>query len=258
MIDLALSVLPTDAGPIHVKFLLEWQEPEKYFNNLNDDFVEHESVTQLKQKVLGNSMLTLEQCLEHYTKAETLSTEDAWRCPHCQQYLPVVKTLGLWSLPDILVIHFKRFRQQHIKGPQAAKLTTTVKFPLNGFDMSPHLARHNAAAATTTNLSNNSTIDSGGGGEYQSANEDNWSPWKKIKRKDTNLYQQLQQNHNNHYVNHHNHQQLQQQYKDNRYDLYAVCYHQVNNICLYFLFVSLYNLLIIIYLCAIIVIFFLY
>lgn len=34
-----------------------------------------------------------------------------YRCPECQQYLPVVKTLGLWSLPDILVIHLKRFKQ---------------------------------------------------------------------------------------------------------------------------------------------------
>lgn len=33
------------------------------------------------------------------------------RCPQCQRYMPVVKTLGLWSLPDILVIHLKRFRQ---------------------------------------------------------------------------------------------------------------------------------------------------
>lgn len=39
------------------------------------------------------------------------------------------------------MIHFKRFRQHQLKGPQAAKLTTMVKFPMNGFDMSPHLAK---------------------------------------------------------------------------------------------------------------------
>lgn len=130
--------------------------------------------------------------MEHYTKAETLSAEDAWRCPNCQKYLPVVKTLGLWSLPDILVIHFKRFRQQHIKGPQSAKLTTTVKFPLNGFDMSPHLAR-----TSNGTLNGTTTI------------EDNWSPWKKLRRRDLNI-----------------------PLKDNRYDLYAVCYHQVRRLLL--------------------------
>lgn len=134
----------------------------------------------------GNTTLTLEQCLEHYTKAETLSAEDAWRCPHCQKYLPVVKTLGLWSLPDILVIHFKRFRQQHTKGPQSSKLTTTVSFPLHDFDMTPHMARDESLNGSV---------------------EDNWSPWRKLKRRDMNGGMQ---------------------FKDNRYDLYAVCYHQVS------------------------------
>lgn len=49
------------------------------------------------------------------------------------------------------VIHFKRFRQHQLKGPQAAKLTTMVNFPMNGFDMSPHLAK--------------SAGEDGGGGE---------------------------------------------------------------------------------------------
>ncbi|XP_055318006.1 ubiquitin carboxyl-terminal hydrolase 31 [Sitodiplosis mosellana] len=187
MIDLALSVLPVDSGPQHVKLLLEWNEPDEFFCDTSDAFVEHESVSQLQNKIKGDTTLTLEQCLEHYTKAETLSAEDAWRCPHCQKYLPVVKTLGLWSLPDILVIHFKRFRQQHTKGPQSAKLTTTVQFPLTNFDMSPHLARE------TTNTTNTNGF----------MTEDNWSPWRKLKRKD-----------------------LKDDLRNNRYDLYAVCYHQ--------------------------------
>lgn len=31
MIDLALSVQPSDSGPLHIKLSLEWTEPEKYF-----------------------------------------------------------------------------------------------------------------------------------------------------------------------------------------------------------------------------------
>lgn len=103
MIDLALSVVPSDAGPPNVKLLLEWAEPEHFFSDMSDPSVEHATVAQMKNKAVLNPGLTLEQCLDHYTKAETLSAEDAWRCPHCQKYLPVVKTLGMWSLPDILV-----------------------------------------------------------------------------------------------------------------------------------------------------------
>lgn len=154
MIDLALSVHPSDSGPLHIKISLEWSEPEKYFNDMEDHFVEHESVSEQKDKAAEDNVLTLEQCLDHYTKAETLSTEDAWRCPQCQKYLPVVKTLGLWSLPDILVIHFKRFRQQQFKGSHASKLTTMVNFPLTGFDLSTwHLAGNNGSSSVSSTLS---------------------------------------------------------------------------------------------------------
>ncbi|CAG5031542.1 unnamed protein product [Parnassius apollo] len=92
----------------------------------------------------GGSTLTLHACLTHYTRAEHLAQEDAWRCPQCQRYMPVVKTLGLWSLPDVLVIHLKRFRQQ-AKGRTSTKLTTMVEFPLNDLDMTPHLVRRNSS-----------------------------------------------------------------------------------------------------------------
>lgn len=154
MIDLALSVHPSDSGPLHIKLSLEWAEPEKYFSDLEDHFVEHESVGEHRDKAAEDNVLSLEQCLDHYTKAETLSTEDAWRCPQCQKYLPVVKTLGLWSLPDILVIHFKRFRQQQFKGSHASKLTTMVNFPLTGFDLSTwHLAGSNGSSSVSSTLS---------------------------------------------------------------------------------------------------------
>lgn len=113
-VDQALALCSEDGGPAHVKLVLEWSAESKMsIIAVDKDFAEeHSSVKQLKtQSLQGGYPLTLEDCLNHYTKAETLSVEDAWRCPHCQQYLPVVKTLDVWSLPDILVVHFKRFRQ---------------------------------------------------------------------------------------------------------------------------------------------------
>lgn len=198
MIDMALSVLSSEAGPTHIKLLLEWTAPEAHFVNVKSDadaVVEHESVARLSaSKPNDTAALTLEQCLEHYTKAETLSAEDAWRCPHCQQYLPVVKTLGLWSLPDILVVHFKRFRQHQAKGPQAAKLTTMVKFPLTAFDMSPHLARG---------------VRENSGGSSLSQGMDQQHSHKKSRgdSRSSTLNSRAEP-------------------KDTRYDLYAVCYHQ--------------------------------
>uniref|UniRef100_A0A1A9WDY2 ubiquitinyl hydrolase 1 n=1 Tax=Glossina brevipalpis TaxID=37001 RepID=A0A1A9WDY2_9MUSC len=201
MIDLALSVLSSEAGPAHIKLLLEWPDPEAHFHNLSDSVVEHESVPVLKlNKSNDTATLTLEQCLEHYTKAETLSAEDAWRCPHCQQYLPVVKTLGLWSLPDILVVHFKRFRQHQVKGANAAKLTTMVKFPLHSFDMTPHLARGTNESASASSLLTEISCNSA---HFRP------SPWRKSRPGDSRS-STLSSRDN----------------KETRYDLYAVCYHQ--------------------------------
>ncbi|KAF5284540.1 hypothetical protein FQA39_LY16990 [Lamprigera yunnana] len=190
-IDQALALCSEEGGPPHVKFVLEWTVETKNSIIADDTDVieEHSSVKQLRAQALqGGAPLTLEECLRHYTKAETLTLDDAWRCPQCQQYLPVIKTLDVWSLPDILVVHFKRFRQQTLKGRHSTKLTTMVDFPVFGFDMSPHLANKKNCNGHSDLLENNVIL--GGVG---------WSPWKR--------------------------QRKQSQVSDNMYDLYGVCYH---------------------------------
>ena len=117
---------------------------------------------QLKTNSELGGAVTLEECFDLYTRAEILGAEDAWHCPYCNKKQEVVKKLGLWSLPDILVIHLKRFRQQS-KQRSTSKLTMLVDFPLYGFDMTPHLA-HNGVQT------HNNVGSLGGLG---------WSPWKK-------------------------------------------------------------------------------
>ncbi|XP_050096941.1 ubiquitin carboxyl-terminal hydrolase 31 [Anopheles aquasalis] len=224
MIDNALAILSTQAvGPAHVKLLLEWPEPEKFFSDQSDPFVEHESVNQLRERIPASSSLTLEQCFEHYTKAETLGQDNAWKCPHCQRYLPVVKTLGLWSLPDIMVIHLKRFRQQQLRATtQAAKLTNLVKFPLRGFDMTPHLARDLSHLSQQSTQQQQQHHQSNGCYSAASSDTDNWSPWRKIKRHSSQIHSGGGQATNS--LNRRGGEPAV--VMDNRYDLYAVCYHQ--------------------------------
>lgn len=69
-----------------------------------------------------------------------LAPDDAWKCPHCQQLQQGVVKMSLWTLPDILILHLKRFRQV---GEQRNKLTTFVHFPLGGLDMTPHMVNRN-------------------------------------------------------------------------------------------------------------------
>lgn len=144
-IEQALALCADDSGPQHVKLVLEWDESTKgnIVQDDTDQIEEHASVKQLKSNAEHHASVTLEACFDLYTRPETLGAEDAWHCPYCNKKQEVVKKLGLWSLPDILVIHLKRFRQQS-KQRSTSKLTMLVDFPLYGFDMTPHLENNNA------------------------------------------------------------------------------------------------------------------
>lgn len=79
---------------------------------------------------------SLKQCLELFTEPETLSENDAWYCPHCKAHREATKQLSVWRLPEILIIHLKRFSFRNLLFKD--KITKLVEFPLRGLDMSPY------------------------------------------------------------------------------------------------------------------------
>ena len=84
-----------------------------------------------------------------------MGEDDAYFCPQCNKKRQVVKKLGVWSVPDVMVVHLKRFRQST---KTTNKLETLVDFPLENFDMSPNMARQpgGGEAAATTNVNGTS------------------------------------------------------------------------------------------------------
>jgi ubiquitin C-terminal hydrolase len=77
-------------------------------------------------KKLRLSSVTLYQCLDQFVKEEILDKEDAWKCPKCQKKRKALKQLLLTKLPDILLIHLKRFSMDRLF---KNKLDATVKCP---------------------------------------------------------------------------------------------------------------------------------
>lgn len=77
-------------------------------------------------KKLRISSVTLYQCLDYFVKEETLDKEDAWKCPQCKKKRKASKQLTLTKLPDVLLIHLKRFSMD---GLFKNKLDATVKCP---------------------------------------------------------------------------------------------------------------------------------
>nr|POE75289.1 ubiquitin carboxyl-terminal hydrolase 5 [Quercus suber] len=53
--------------------------------------------------------LSLYTCLEAFLREEPLVPEDMWFCPQCEERRQASKKLDLWRLPEVLVIHLKRF-----------------------------------------------------------------------------------------------------------------------------------------------------
>nr|GEW36985.1 ubiquitin carboxyl-terminal hydrolase 5 isoform X1 [Tanacetum cinerariifolium] len=81
--------------------------------------------------------LSLYSCLEAFLREEPLVPEDMWYCPQCQERRQASKKLDLWRLPEVLVIHLKRFSySRNVKH----KLETFVNFPLHDLDMTSYLA----------------------------------------------------------------------------------------------------------------------
>ncbi|XP_037328591.2 ubiquitin carboxyl-terminal hydrolase 43a [Pungitius pungitius] len=128
-------------GPAHVKIVIEWTNKTKecLFGSIQEEVIKDaESVRSQQQQHLQQHSCTLDECFQLYTKEEQLAPDDAWRCPHCKQLQQGMVKMSLWTLPDILILHLKRFRQV---GERRNKLSTLVRFPLTGLDMAPHVVK---------------------------------------------------------------------------------------------------------------------
>ncbi|XP_030589090.1 ubiquitin carboxyl-terminal hydrolase 43a [Archocentrus centrarchus] len=128
-------------GPPHVKLVIEWELSTKecLFGSIQEEVVKDaESVRNQQQQHLQQHSCTLDECFKLYTKEEQLAPDDAWKCPHCKQLQQGMVKMSLWTLPDILILHLKRFRQV---GERRNKLSTLVRFPLTGLDMAPHVVK---------------------------------------------------------------------------------------------------------------------
>lgn len=140
-VDKALASCGTGCGPQHIKMIAEW-EPETRVRFVKSSVLqerpeEHCTVREVESFHNSAHHVELEDCFTLYTKDEKLGSEDAWLCPRCKKRQQgTVKRLSLWTLPEVLVVHLKRFRQT---SAGRTKLHTLVDFPLTGLDMNSHL-----------------------------------------------------------------------------------------------------------------------
>jgi len=95
----------------------------------------------------------LQDCLRNHFRDELLDDENQWTCPHCKVPRKATKKLTITRAPPCLVVQLKRFKTDPRTGHDQRKISTPVRFPLNGLDLgefvlpppSPQEAREMAA-----------------------------------------------------------------------------------------------------------------
>ena len=76
--------------------------------------------------------ISLEDCLDEFTKEEQLGEDDLWYCPRCKKHQQATKKFDLWKAPDVLVVHLKRFSNSRTLRD---KIDAFVDFPVEGLDL---------------------------------------------------------------------------------------------------------------------------
>ncbi|KAJ8626189.1 hypothetical protein MRB53_019496 [Persea americana] len=125
-----------------IQVLLDWSHRElgvydvNFLQDLPEVFKSGFTVKKTRQE-----SISLFSCLEAFLKEEPLGPDDMWYCPTCKEHRQATKKLDLWRLPDILVVHLKRFSySRYLKN----KLDTFVNFPLSNLDLSKYVMRKDA------------------------------------------------------------------------------------------------------------------
>ncbi|KAF6169981.1 hypothetical protein GIB67_034373 [Kingdonia uniflora] len=88
--------------------------------------------------------VSLYLCLQAFLKEEPLGPEDMWYCPGCKKHCQASKKLDLWRLPEVLIIHLKRFSYSRF---MKNKLETYVDFPIDDLDLSDYIVFKNSQSS---------------------------------------------------------------------------------------------------------------
>ena len=70
--------------------------------------------------------------LENFSTLEKLTEDNKWYCPKCKEHQLAQKKMVIFTCPEILIIHLKRFKNN-------SKIGNLVNFPIEGLDMGKYI-----------------------------------------------------------------------------------------------------------------------
>ena len=81
---------------------IEWKEDQ--LDQLREDAFNYDLDDSVKKaEEESEKSISLDKCLELFSKEEILSEEDKWYCSNCKDFVRASKKMDLWTSPDILV-----------------------------------------------------------------------------------------------------------------------------------------------------------
>jgi ubiquitin carboxyl-terminal hydrolase 2 len=96
-----------------------------------------------------SSTITIDECFADYCREEVLTDDNRYHCKKCKTKVDCKKQLRIWELPDLLIVHLKRFQ----KTPGGGRKTeSTVTFPVRDLDMRPVLSELHPVGHTKYDL----------------------------------------------------------------------------------------------------------
>lgn len=82
---------------------------------------------------------SLGDCFEAFTQEECLPDSELWKCPRCNKLQRATKQISLYSCPNYLTVHLKRFQAKNII--VFDKIDKLISFPANNLDLLEYSVR---------------------------------------------------------------------------------------------------------------------
>jgi len=128
--ELVLNLLFPDSSNNSMLSSTDIETLKKNFNKL--------SVIDLRPP--KTSKISLYDCLECFSKEEQLDDKNMWYCPKCKKSVQATKKMDIYKLPDICIIHLKRFKHKASSmWSSNKKIEDFVDYPIAGLDLKRYI-----------------------------------------------------------------------------------------------------------------------
>jgi len=95
-----------------------------------------ETFNMLSIQTPENGETNLEYCINEFTKEELLTGDNKYKCDKCNKLVDAKKKIYIWDLPEILIIHLKRFKNN---GMMITKTNSKIDFPLENLQLNNYV-----------------------------------------------------------------------------------------------------------------------